>query len=199
MAIILLPVSFRQVLRGDVVPRPDCPADHNHVLVRNGTFTRCVEDGHGVHEVTIQRYLCRSCKKTYSALPHDCRPYTAVTWSLVLAVGVLWRERGWSLKRCQDWLSERGLDHDERTLARWAARWRAGIPRIIRRAIKWVAKLWGTRAISVWPRGTWTGLQHWRALWRAMHAWLPEARYGGWLANSLLWGWLPITFFAGMA
>jgi hypothetical protein len=199
MAIILLPVSFRQVLRGEVVPRLDCPADVTHVLVRNGTFLRHVEDGRGVHDITIQRYLCRSCQTTYSALPYDCRPYTAVTWSLVLAVGILWRERGWSLNRCQGWLVAHGLDYNERTLMRWTARWRAGMPEIIRQALRWVANVWGTRALPVWPQDSWTQLQHWRALWRAAHTQIPPARYGGWLATSLLWGWLPITFFAGMA
>ncbi len=199
MAIILLSVSFRQVLRGDVVPRPACPTDGHHGLVRNGTFPRYVEDGHGIHAIPIQRYLCRTCQTTYRALPYDCRPYAAVTWSLVLAVGILWRERGWSLGRCQRWLIAHGLDHDERTLARWTARWRAGIPQIIQQALHWVANLWGTRALPVWPQDAWTGLQHWRALWRAAQARIPPARYGGWLATSLLWGWLPITFFAGMA
>lgn len=199
MAIILLSVSFRQVLRGDVVPRPAGPTDGHHGLVRNGTFPRYVEDGHGIHAITIQRYLCRTCQTTYRALPYDCRPYAAVTWSLVLAVGILWRERGWSLGRCQRWLIAHGLDHDERTLARWTARWRAGIPQIIQQALHWVANLWGTRALPVWPQDAWTGLQHWRALWRAAQARIPPARYGGWLATSLLWGWLPITFFAGMA
>ena len=83
MAIIALTLSLSQVLRGDRGPCPPCPTDADHVLVRNGTYTRHVQDGRGVSVLTIQRYRCHTCAITYSALPYDCRPYTANTWALV--------------------------------------------------------------------------------------------------------------------
>ncbi len=27
----------------------------------------------------------------------------------------------------------------------------------------------------------------------------PKIRRGGWIAGSVLWGWIPVTFFAGLA
>ena len=77
------------ILRGDRGPGPPCPTDADPVLVRNGTYTRPVQDGRGVYVLTIQRYRCCTCAITYSALPYDCRSYTANTWALMLAVGPL--------------------------------------------------------------------------------------------------------------
>lgn len=189
MAIIYLTQSVRQVLRGLPAERPECPADAAHPLVRNGTFPRQADTAHGVVVVRIQRYLCRSCHTTYSALPYDCQPYTTWTWPLVLAL-LVWRSRGWSLRRCLRWLQQRQINPHPRTLSRWTARWRAEVPQVIRRALQWIAETLGTRHLIVWPHPDWTAVDHWRHLWRAVVHRLPSGRTGGWLAGSVLWGWL---------
>ncbi len=201
MAIIYVMVSLRQVLRGQWGPPPVCPVDSDHPLVRNGTNWRHARDHHGSHPIAIQRYRCRDCGVTYSALPYDCRPYTAHTWPLVWALGWIWpRDRHWTWARCQRWLAAHHLDLHLRTLQRWAARWRAGESLLIATAIDWIAKNYGTRAVSVWPEADQTRLQHWRALWKSVVAVsAPGAAQGGWLTGSTLWGWIPLTFFAGLA
>lgn len=202
MAIIALTLSLSQVLRGDRGPCPSCPTDADHVLVRNGTYTRHVQDGRGVSVLTIQRYRCHTCAITYSALPYDCRPYTANTWALVLAVGWIWPQAyHWTWARCHQWLADHHIDAHQRTLERWAARWRAGAAIVIARAIQWIAALYGTRAMPVWPDPDQSLWRHWRQLWQGVVqiAGDPAGSRGGLLAGSVLWGWLPITFFAGLA
>ncbi len=109
---IPLTVSFSQVLRNLEGPRPVCPSDPNHPLVRNGTSTRPVQDGRrGIYVLTIQRYRCRTCGVTDSALPYDCRPYTAHTWAVVLAVGWLGPQAyHWTWARCHQWLADHHID-----------------------------------------------------------------------------------------
>ncbi len=107
MAIIALTMSLSPVLRGDRGPCPPCPTNADPVLVRNGTYTRPVQDGRGIYVLTIQRYRCRTCAVTYSALPYDCRPCTAHTW----AVGWLWPQAyHWTWKRCHQWLAAHQID-----------------------------------------------------------------------------------------
>ncbi len=143
MTIIALTLSLSQVLRGDRGPCPSCPTDADHVLVRNGTYTRHVQDGRGVSVLT------HTCAITYSALPYDCRPYTANTWALVLAVGWIWPQAyHWTWARCHQWLADHHIDAHQRTLERWAARWRTGAAIVIARAIQWIAALYGRTPIS---------------------------------------------------
>lgn len=187
------------MLAGEPGLPPACPRGA-HRLVRNGSFVRLAEDGRGIYSLRIQRYLCRSCAVTYSALPYDCRPYTASTWAITTAVGWIWREEHqWTWQACHDWLKAHQIDHHQRTLERWASRWRAGRPTLIQRAIQWIGQVWGTRAVPVWPEPDRTLLQHWRQLWRQIVHRAPPAGRGGVLAGSVLWGWLPITFFAGLS
>ena len=202
MAIIHLVVSLGQVLQSHWGPHPACPTDASHSLVRNGTYTRHAQDGRGVYVLTIQRYRCRICAVTYSALPYDCRPYTANTWPLVLAVGWIWPQAShWTWKRCHQWLADHQVDAHQRTLERWAAHWRAGAAVLIQRAIQWIAQMYGTRAVPVWPDPDQSLWHHWRQLWQGVVQVSRdrEARRGGLLAGSVLWGWIPITFFAGLA
>ena len=169
MAIIALTMSLSPVLRGDRGPCPPCPTDADPVLVRNGTSTRPVQDGRGVYILTIQRYGCRTCAVTDSALPYDCRPYTAHTWAVVWAVGWLWPQAyHWTWKRCHQWLADHHIDVHQRTLERWAARWRDGAAMVIQRAIQWIAALYGTRAVPVWPEPEQPLWHHWRPLWQGV-------------------------------
>ena len=202
MPIIPLTVSFSQVLRNLEGPRPVCPSDPNHPLVRNGTSTRPVQDGRGIYVLTIQRYRCRTCGVTDSALPYDCRPYTAHTWAVVLAVGWLWPQAyHWTWKRCHQWLAAHQIDAHQRTLERWAAHWRDGAAIVIQRAIQWIATRYGTRAVPVWPDPDQPLWHHWWQLWREVVQLSgdPKIHRGGWIAESVLWGWIPVTFFAGLA
>ena len=201
MAIIYGTLSLRQVLQGQEIPRPPCANDVGHVLARNGTFQRGVQDGRGAYRLTIQRYRCRTCSLTFSVLPYDCRPFANHAWSLVLAVGWVWREEhGWTWAKCQQWLAAHHLELHQRTVERWAARWRAGAARVITTAIRWIAEHFGTREVSVWQGPDPSVLTHWRVLWKAVVAIDPgRSLYGGWVAASTLWGWIPVTFFAGMA
>ena len=201
MAIIYVTVSLRQALQGQWGPPPVCPVNGDHRMVRNGQYGRHGRDRTGSHRIIIQRSRCQDCAVTYSALPYDCRPYTAHTWPLVLALGWVWpRERHWTWARCQQWLTVHHLDLHLRTMQRWAARWRAGESCLITRAIQWIAQTFGTREIPVWPKAHHSRLDHWRALWKSVvAASAPTAAQGGWLAGSTLWGWIPITFFAGLA
>lgn len=111
MAIRYLTVSLRQALQGQTGPRPVCPVESHHTLVRDGTYMRHAQDGRGVYYLAIQRYRCQACGVTYSALPYDCRPYTSSTWPLVLAVGWIWhRVPGWTWEWCHQWLSDHQID-----------------------------------------------------------------------------------------
>ena len=68
---------------------------------------------------------------------------------------------------------------------------------MIQRAIPWIAALYGTRAVPVWPdQPLW---HHWRQLWQGVVQMPrdPEGCRGGWIAGSVLWGWIPVTFFVG--
>jgi hypothetical protein len=189
MAIIYLTISLRQALQGQTGQRPDCPADPRHPLVRNGSFYRHAYTAQGVVRIRIQRYFCRSCHVTYSALPYDCQPHTAMTWALTLAL-LVWKDRGWSTRRGYAWLAERRIDPHPRTMGRWTARWRAGLGAVVQRALEWIAQTLGTRRIPVWPRPEWSPVQHWQQLWRAVVQILPAGRRGGWMAGSVLWGWV---------
>ncbi|NMP24691.1 hypothetical protein [Sulfobacillus harzensis] len=190
MAIIYLTQPLRHAIQGLAAPRPDCPVDSSHRLVRNGTFTRHALTAQGLVPIRVQRFLCRACHCTYSALPYDCQPYTAWTWPILVAV-LVWRDRGRSLAQCLAWLRSRQIDPHPRTLTRWMARWRADIPGVIHRVLQWIAERLGTRRIPVWPEPEWSRVQHWHQLWRAVVLVLPAAsRRGGWVAGSVLWGWL---------
>ncbi len=204
MAIIALTVSSRQQWKGTVDPHdPVCPADPAHRLVKDGQYTRHADALPAEATLVIQRYYCRSCATTYSALPYDLRPYSTATWGLVLAVGVVWRaEHGWTVEACRRWLERHGLPYHRRTLERWAARWRMALPAIVQAAAQWIAAYVGTRAIAVFPGYAESPGQHWRRLWQAVREHResdPAARRGGWLGTSVLWNWLPITLFAGLS
>lgn len=201
MAIILLPLSSRQLYAQLSAGSPVCPVDPNHPLVKNGTYTRHADSIAPDALLIIQRYLCRVCATTYSALPYDLRPYSTATWGVTLAVGAVWRvEFQWTWKDCLAWLAVHHLPYHLRTLQRWAARWRRAEPHIVRTALQWIAAQYGTRAGAVWPAATEAPVSHWRRLWRLGRnlATDPAARHGGWLAGSVLWGWLSITVFAGL-
>ena len=123
MAIILLPISSRQLYTQLLAGSPVCPVDPNHPLVKNGTYTRHADSIAADAVLTIQRYLCRVCETTYSALPYDLRPYSTATWGVTLAVGAVWRvEFQWTWKDCLAWLEAHHLPYHLRTLQRWAAR-----------------------------------------------------------------------------
>ena len=190
MAIIYLTQPLRQSLQGLKAQPPECPADPSHRLVRNGTFQRHALTAQGTVRVRNQRFLCRTCQCTYSALPYDCQPYTAWTWPIMLAF-LVWRHRGWSLARCLAWLRSRQIEPHPRTLTRWAARWRSRGTAVVQQALQWIAETLGTRRVAVWPHADWSHTEHWRQLWHAVVQELPAAsRRGGWVAGSVLWGWL---------
>lgn len=201
MAIIPLTISSRQQFVEGSPSRPVCPVDPDHRLVKNGTYTRHADSIASDAVLTIQRYRCRACHTTYSALPYDLRPYSTATWGITLAVGGIWHgEYQWPWKDCVEWLQAHHLPYHLRTLQRWAARWRNAIPEIVRNALRWIAENSGTRAGAVWPAADETPVAHWRRLWRiAVHRNPdPAADRGGWLAGSVLWHWISITVFAGI-
>jgi len=202
MAIIYLPINLRQLLDGVPFTPLVCPVA-DHPLVKNGGYARQADDTEGEHSLRIQRFRCQTCGVNYSALPYDCRPFTAATWSITLDLGWLWRaEQGWTWKQCLAWLESRGIARHHRTLERWAARWRAGLPQVVQGAVQWIGAVWGTRTLTVWPTEQQTVVEHWRDLWRQVVA-LPdpnrEHRSAGWMGDSVLWNWIPITFFAGLS
>lgn len=203
MAIIALTVSSRQYVKGTVDPTDlVCPQDPSHRLVKDGRYTRHADSLPPDTVLQIQRYYCRSCATTYSALPYDLRPYSTVTWGVMLAVGVVWRQRGWTWAACQRWLAVQGLPYHLRTLQRWAAGWQTALPAIVQAALRWIAEHLGTRALAVFPGHGERPWRHWHRLWQAVcnHPQSdPAARHGGWLGTSVLWGWLPLTVFAGLS
>ena len=200
MAIIYLAVSSRQVQRGIMdATMPVCPHDASHRLVKAGRYGRHADSIPSDAILWIQRYYCRSCTTTSSALPYDLRPYSTATWGVTLAVGVCWRaEHGWTWPNCHRWLQEHGLPYHRRTMERW----QKALPLIVQATLEWIAKHAGTRAVVAFPGHNESGLHHWRRLWQMVrnHAAIPTgAGHGGWLAGSILWGWLSITFFAGLS
>ncbi len=204
MAIIYLTVSSRQVQRGMTDPTiPVCPYDPSHRLVKGGRFSRHADSLPPDATLRIQRYYCRSCATTYSALPYDLRPYSTATWGVTLAVGVCWRaEHGWTWSDCHRWLQKHGLPYHRRTMERWQARWQKALPHIVQATLEWIAKHAGTRALAAFPGHDESALHHWRRIWQAVrnHPTSPSAAsHGGWLAGSILWGWLSITLFAGLS
>ena len=204
MAIISLTVSSRQQWKGIGDPAdPVCPQDSSHRLVKDGRYTRHADSIPADETLVIQRYYCRSCATTYSALPYDLRPYRTATWGMTLAIGVVWRaEHGWTWDDCQQWLTEHGLPYHLRTLQRWAVGWQAALPAIVQAALCWIAQHYGTRGLAVFPGHRERPWRHWHRLWQAVcnhPASDPAARHGGWLGASVLWGWLPITVFAGLS
>ncbi len=203
MAIIYLTVSSRQRWRGQTDRPLVCPRDSSHHLVKNGHYTRHADSLPPDAALVIQRYYCRSCATTYSALPYDLRPYSTASWGVTLAAGAVWRlEHRWTWTRCQQWLAAHGLPYHLRTLQRWHRRWQTAVPAVVQAAVQWIAQVEGTRTIAVFPGYAEAPLSHWRRLWRAVrdhHAADPAVGYGGWLAGSVLWGWLSITDFAGLS
>ncbi len=170
---------------------------------------QCVESGdrlnteyhlpHPTKFLIIQRYQCRACGATYSALPYDLRPYSRATWAVTLAAGLLWRvEQGWTVAHCLQWLDRHGFLYHQRTLERWAARWQTALPIIVQAAMQWIVRHHGTRAVAAFPGHSETTWQHWRRLWQDVCQDLGICR-GGWLGTSVLWGWLSITVFAGLS
>ena len=203
MAIIYLTISSRQLQRGMQDPAPPvCLQDPAHRLVKDGQYRRHADSIEAETLLVIQRYYCRACATTYSALPYDLRPYSTATWGVTIAVGLCWRaEHGWTWAACEQWLRAHQLPYHRRTIERWHARWQAALPHIIRTALEWIAQQAGTRAVAVFPGYHETALHHWRRLWQAVRSHPSSAvaaSQGGWLAGSVLWGWLSITLFAGL-
>lgn len=202
MPIILLNITSRQLLHGRVPEAPQCPQDATHPLVKNGTYRRHA-DLLGKDTLTIQRYFCRACHQTYSALPYDLRPYSTVGWALMLAASLLWRvTQGWTLERCLDWFAQRDLPYHRRTLERWRALWDVALPGVVQAALLWIGQHLGTRAVSAFPGDAEPSWHHWRRLWQAARDQVATGRAGrrgGWLGTSVLWGWLSITVFAGLS
>lgn len=199
MAIIIHTQSFRQVLAGQTQENGFCPEDQVK-LTKNGSYVRGIVSMSGGYSIRIQRYRCPKCKTTYSAIPYDLRPYTAATWALTWLVWISHMRRHRSWRWIEQILTDRGIQHHRRTLQRWQARWRLGLPQIVVRGIQWIATQWGTQTVPVWTDLSWDPTQQWRQLWRRVVAYLQTqdivANRGGLLAGSVLWGWLPIPFFA---
>lgn len=200
MGIIILSLSSRQQARGMTDPeRAVCPMDPGHHLVKNGHYGRHADSLPRPQRIQIQRYLCRACDTTYSALPYDLRPYSQATWGVTLAAGLVWRvEHGWTVAACLHWLDSHGFRYHQRTVERWAARWQVALPIIVQTAVQWIARYQGTRAVAAFPGYDETGWQHWRRLGQAMRQQLGGC-HGGWIGTSVLWGWLSITVFAGLS
>jgi len=200
MGIIALSISSRQQANGLTDPDdPVCPVNPGHPLVKNGHYWRHADTLPPDQWLTIQRYQCRACGTTYSALPYDLRPYSRATWAVTLAAGLLWRvEHGWTVADCLQWLESHGFPYHQRTLERWAVRWQTALPIIVQVAVQWIARYHGTRAMAAFPGYDETSWQHWRRLWHAVHQSLGIC-HGGWVGTSVLWGWFSITVFAGLS
>ena len=98
--------------------------------------------------------------------------------------------------------TDHGLPYHLRTLQRWKVHWETALSAIVQAAVQWIAQYLGTRAIAAFPGHDEPSWRHWRRLWRAVRDHLrtgPAARRGGWLGDSVLWGWLSITLFAGLS
>ncbi len=201
MAIIYLSITLRQHLDGVPCLPLVCPVG-DHRLVKNGGYARAADTSEGTHSLWIQRFRCQTCGINYSALPYDCRPFTAVTWALTLDLGWLWRaQHGWTWTQCLAWLDQRAISRHPRTLQRWAVRWRVGLPRVIQNAVQWIGAVLGTRALNVWPTERQPVADHWYDLWHQVVALLKfnqEHLSAGWIGDSILWNWIPVTFFAGL-
>ena len=200
MGIIALSISSRQQANGQIDSEmPMCPVDPRHHLVKNGHYSRHADSLPSHKLLSIQRYQCRACGTTYSALPYDLRPYSQATWAVTLAAGLLWRvEHGWTVATCLQWLDSHRFLYHQRTLERWAARWQIALPLIVQAAVQWIAQHYGTRAVAAFPGHDESTWQHWRRLWQAIRQDL-GMYHGGWLGTSVLWGWLSITVFAGLS
>lgn len=200
MGIIALAISSRQQANGLIDPDgPVCPVVPGHHLVKNGHYWRHADVLPSNKLLSIQRYQCRACGTTYSALPYDLRPYSRATWAVTLAAGLLWRvEHGWTVADCLRWLDSHGFLYHQRTLERWAARWQTALPVIVQAAVQWIARHHGTRAVAAFPGHDEASWQHWRRLWHAVRP-SRGMGHGGWLGTSVLWGWLSITVFAGLS
>ena len=95
VAIIYLTISSRQLQRGMQDPAPPvCLQDPAHRLVKDGQYRRHADSIEAETLLVIQRYYCRACATTYSALPYDLRPYSTATWGVTIAVGLCSR-RAW--------------------------------------------------------------------------------------------------------
>ena len=200
LGIIVLSIASRQQANG-LTDRnaPVCPGDPAHHLVKNGHYRRHADSLPANQLLTIQRYRCRACGTTYSAWPYDLRPYSRATWAVTLAAGLLWRvEHGWTVADCLRWLDSHGFLYHQRTLERWAGRWRTALPAIVQAAVQWIARHYGTRAVAAFPGHAETSWQHWRRLWQALRKYVGSG-HGGWLGTSVLWGWLSITVYAGLS
>ncbi len=202
VSIIYLSITSDQFFLGEAVGVPCCPADDVR-LAKNGTYWRHILDHHPLRVIEIQRYRCAKCHVTYSALPYDLRPYTAAIWTLTWTIWMWHVEAHQPWSSIQDWLRRHEMILDLRTLQRWQARWRKGLPLILLALIQSIAQLWGNRVLDLSERV----LQGSLALqWRRLRRQVVEAtaqrqhrdvRAGGLLGISVLRGWLPVTFFAG--
>jgi hypothetical protein len=202
MSIIYLSITSDQFFLGEAGGIPHCPADDVR-LAKNGTYWRHILDRHPLRVIEIQRYRCAKCHVTYSALPYDLRPYTAAVWTLTWTIWMWHVEAHQPWSSIQDWLRRHEMILDLRTLQRWQARWRKGLPLILLALIQSIAQLWGNRVLELSERV----LQGSLALqWRRLRRQVVEAtaqrqhrdvRAGGLLGISVLRGWLPVTFFAG--
>ena len=103
----------------------------------------------------------------------------------------------------QDWLHRHEVILDLRTLQRWQARWRKGLPLILLALMQSIAQLWGNRVLDLSERVLPGSLAlQWRRLRRQVvdataRRQDRDVRTGGLLGISVLRGWLPVTFFAG--
>lgn len=202
MAIIYLSFTSDQFVLGVTLGRLRCPADDVD-LAKNGTYLRHILDRHPLRVIRIQRYRCATCHVTYSALPYDLRPYTAAIWTLTWTIWMWHVEAGQPWSTIQEWLARHGMILDLRTLQRWQARWRKGLPRILLALVQTIAQWWGNRVLELSERMLQASLA---VQWRRLRRQVVEAtaqrqhrdvRPGGLLGISVLRGWLPITFFAG--
>jgi hypothetical protein len=202
VSIIYLSITSAQFFLGVAADLLYCPLDDTR-LAKNGSYGRHILDRHPLRVIRIQRYRCAKCHVTYSALPYDLRPYTAAIWTLTWTIWMWHVEARQPWSTIQDWLRQHGLILDGRTLQRWQARWRQGLPRILLTLIQSIAQLWGTRALELSDRLRQLSLAaQWRQLRRQVvettaHRQHRDVRPGGLLGISVLRGWLPITFFAG--
>ncbi len=187
------------MLQGAIVEPLQCP-DDQIVMAKNGSYTRHRCDGHGIEILSIPRFRCRRCRRTFSALPYDLRPYTAWTWALTWAVWVWHHERHQTWTQILTWITLHiGVVHP-RTVQRWQARWHRGLPTLGNTILRWIADKWGTRTLPVGAEPE-DPVQLWRRLWHGVITYAArisphDYRVGGLLGLSALWGWLPFTFFA---
>jgi len=158
----------------DAPPCPHCHQPHPH---RWGTRTRTVDDLLGKTTLTVQRYRCRACKRTYTVAP-DGVDRTRRTRRLQQGHGFLWA-RGNSVRHIRFW---------ERFVWGWACR-RMAIWRDTRQQAR---SLWrATRATETtdWLGVDGFGLGRWGGVVAALSATLGQVVGWCWAQETTPEAW----------